>query len=1283
MYVTMMMTDQMLDLPPLLNGEVPVMHPLMNGDTSQQVIVVQVNPGETFTIRAEDGSLQCIQGPAEVPMMSPNGSIPPIHVPPGYISQVLEDNTTGVRRVVVTPHSECYPPSYSPALSPTHHMPPPYMAHPHFIPASHTAYYPPAGHGDVPPHQYYPHRLPHLYEEIIPNIHYNMTSYINREEPYCKPPPKKLKGPSERPGGLNRLNSSPPSSTYKNNNSGCSPTANGYKSHSGVCSTGGGGGSGGGGSPGNKRTDRRSRLSPKSHDGEHQHHQSPQHHHHHHQQQQQQQLQQQQPPQHDHNVESRRIQDILPGVDKPQISKVQSRSALVSWAPVTVSSGQGDSGTSSPSSSCSYELTLTDKGADGKYRQVYSGQELEHHLTDLRPATDYHVRVSAVCDTVRGPRSEVGAFTTHCGPPDTPLPPRLSHRSRSSLTLQWKPPVDNGSRITGYVLEWDEGRKNGAFRGCYYGNQRHFKVTRLSPATSFTFRLAALNDIGTSGFSPEVSFPTAGSQPHLPLAPQLLKAGSSWLTLEWTRPGGCGPEEPITYTLELKDDAQGLDFHVRYNGTDVSCTVDGLKRNTQYSLRLTACSAEWKIGPSPVLVCKTIPEQPEAPTSLSVRDISSHSVCAAWQPPQDDGGSGGLTYILEILEDETQEAPWVEMYSGPGLEHVCGDLRPTTSYSLRVHCLGAGGQSQHSPILSVRTLCLPPAQCQAPRIVGSVKHKEVNLEWDPPVCEGAGPAEQFTVEKCVVEGRVATEESQAESQEEEEQESQPPQQPQPPPESQWQAAEVVYRGQATECTVGSLLPGATYTFRVRATSNGGDGPYSESLTVITAAGPPGQCGKPTVTVTSHTSAVVSWESCDESSGADVTEYRLAWGRDPDALEMVYSGTDTFWHVSDLEAATEYCCRLQAANEDGAGPHSELVTCVTPAAAPSAVPGLSLVEHDPANADQYPPSTCLPLAWEEPCSNGADITSYSLVMGDQSLAVGNVTSYVLTGLQPNTEYSLQIQAENEMGPGPLCEPLVLRTRPLPPAPPHLECAAVGPQSLKLRWGESSSSSSNRVQDGEDILYTLQMEDKNQRFVAIYHGPSHTFRVQRLSESSQYSFRIQAVSEAGDGPFSDTLSLCTSKSVPPTLKAPRVSQLDGNACEVSWEAVPPMRGDRITYTLQVLGGRDTEYKQVFKGEDTCFQLFSMQWNVDYRFRVCANRHCADDASQELSGLFSPSAHFTPRRLEQALAIEASVAAPPAVKAFGLTSTDGQFATLIVVGLASLSFLLAFLLQLFLIE
>lgn len=93
-----------------------------------------------------------------------------------------------------------------------------------------------------------------------------MTSCINREEPYCKPPPKKLKGPSERPGGLNRVNSPP--TAYKSS-PGCGATANGYKSHGGAGSTGSGGG---GGSPGNRRTERRSRGSPKGTDTEQQQH---------------------------------------------------------------------------------------------------------------------------------------------------------------------------------------------------------------------------------------------------------------------------------------------------------------------------------------------------------------------------------------------------------------------------------------------------------------------------------------------------------------------------------------------------------------------------------------------------------------------------------------------------------------------------------------------------------------------------------------------------------------------------------------------------------------------------------------------------------------------------------------------------------------------------------------------------------------------------------------------------------------------------------------------------
>lgn len=43
----------------------------------------------------------------------------------------------------------------------------------------------------------------------------------------------------------------------------------------------------------------------------------------------------------------------------------------------------------------------------------------------------------------------------------------------------------------------EQGKKNSVLRECYFGSQRHCKLTRLFPACSYTFRLAAHNDMGT------------------------------------------------------------------------------------------------------------------------------------------------------------------------------------------------------------------------------------------------------------------------------------------------------------------------------------------------------------------------------------------------------------------------------------------------------------------------------------------------------------------------------------------------------------------------------------------------------------------------------------------------------------------------------------------------------------------------------------------------------------------------------------------------------------------
>lgn len=47
-------------------------------------------------------------------------------------------------------------------------------------------------------------------------------------------------------------------------------------------------------------------------------------------------------------------------------------------------------------------------------------------------------RVYATYNSVKGSCSEPVSFTTHSSAPESPFPPKASHRTKSSLTLQWK-----------------------------------------------------------------------------------------------------------------------------------------------------------------------------------------------------------------------------------------------------------------------------------------------------------------------------------------------------------------------------------------------------------------------------------------------------------------------------------------------------------------------------------------------------------------------------------------------------------------------------------------------------------------------------------------------------------------------------------------------------------------------------------------------------------------------------------------------------------------------------
>ncbi|XP_053811512.1 fibronectin type-III domain-containing protein 3a-like [Vidua chalybeata] len=1135
-----------LEATPLLN-EVPLLPHMVNGDSIQQVILVQVNPGETFTITTEDGHIQCIQGPAHVPMMSPNGSMPPIFVPPGYVSQVVEEN--GVRRVVVVPHSgEFHPSMHPPPPPPPPHVPH-YMHHPHALlpPPPHPVFPAVPGTGELPPQFLHQHPPPHVFQEQEPRSH-GRTNFIQRDERSLKMQEhlkKRLKDRQASGHTNNKLNS-PPSSPHKvlNSSNATIPNGNGKGQQGAVGAL-------------KQKQIGKTKSSPEAEMGE-------------------------------SDTESRKCDTHL-SIGKPVVSDIQARSAVLSWN-LPVSSQNGESHSHSPAA-FTFEVAISNSGKNGKFKSVYVGEELTITLPDLRPATDYHARVSATSSSIKETISELVSFTTESCEPDCPAAPKLINRTKNSLSLQWKSSNDNGSKITNFLLEWDEG-KNGPFKECYYGHLKQYKLTRLTPSTRYSLRLAAKNDIGMSGFSETVTFGTAGVVPLAPAPPTLLEAGVTWMALGWSPPAGGALDDSLTYSLDMEEEGSGYGFQPQYNGDELSCTLRNLRRSTSYKFRLFAYNSEGKSSPSEVVEHSTKPDRPGAPSKPVVKGkIHPHSVRVTWEPPKDNGGSDISKYFLEISEASVG-GRWEPIYSGAQREHVCDHLRPGTSYRLRVSCASKGGESQASDVTTVTTAAVPPGPCPAPALLGKAKPKEITLQWGPPAVDGGSEITEYLLEMAS---------------------------------SEQDERRVLYQGPAAEFGVTNLLPGRTYSFWLRAGNRVGFGPHSEKAELCTAPGPPEQCCKPLITCKSATCAVVSWES-PACNGAEITEYRLDWGQVEGSMHIIYTGPCQSYEVKGLTPATTYYCRVQAVNVAGVGLFGDTGVVTTPPSVPAAVAVLHLLEED--QVEISPPfSTCLAIQWEEPCCHGAEITGYNIEYGEKQLVtVGRNTTHVLENLLPDTLYRIRVQAINSFGVGPFSHSMKAKTKPLPPDPPHLECVVFSYQSLKLKWGEGPS----RALIPNPTQFNLQMEDRFGRFVTVYNGPCHTYKVQRLSESTTYHFRIQAYNDAGEGAFSEVCAFTTTKSPPAPLKAPKVIQLEENTFEITWEPLQPMKGDSIVYILQLAAGR--EFDQVYKGPEPCFRLPAAQTNCEYRARVCAGRQCHDlPGCPELCGPYSPSTVFCCQRRE----------------------------------------------------
>ncbi|XP_050997423.1 fibronectin type III domain containing protein 3C1-like [Acomys russatus] len=1232
------------------------------------IVFVHVNPGEILTIKADDGSIQNIQGPADVPLIAPTGNLPPIYLPPGYISQVVEEN--GIEKIIIVPQTlDCHVPLVAPVQQPcittpslTYSQPSQLLYPPTqvefpiaFIQDAVPQPLPPPP--PLPPLPLLPPPTSFLYQEHLETYppgraHHNQfdektikmgdysrkkmrdrqfgdqkTSSTLNDTPLLLNKAADVSGTSgtlcpytvatapvthtdnttsdtsttdntprnsmvDSPPGISSIdkitsssdhapststsnttfcsdiNNSPPGpsrsscnpdtsyKTHKSSDTYSSPSYASKNAHntsisdnahipssinnalrpSGAANISNNTGAYTENSHGKRENNMGGGDNKQVSGGK------------------QKKSQSSNAALKEHNVECR-TQPCSFNIEKPVVSNIQTRSATVSW---TLNSTEIHD-TNSP---MTFELALSSNGKNGIYKKIYTGDEVTVPLHDLQPCKVYFLRVTIIKDAEHRSVSEVVSFTTPGCEPDAPLAPTLINRTKNSLNLQWKGCNDNGSKISGFLLEWDEG-KGEDFKSCYTGPMKQHKICKLSASTKYSFRLAAKNNFGFSNFSEIAVFYTSGNTPPAPLPPKLKEAGAHSLSLEWCAPTNPNPNDTLTYVLEMEEAKSKLGFKPKYNGEDLSCTLRNLQRNTTYKFRIFAYNLEGRSNSSGEVKYSTRPARPGCPKNLYVVGaIHAHQVKIGWDSPKDNGGANISSYILEVNQNSDDANLWNIIYKGTLQEFLYDNLQPDTTYKLRVFCVSPEGQSQPSDVLTIQTPTLPPESCQPLPLNGKTKRKKANLlvgnrsvngNLETLVCGKKGNGSQHDKKEC--------------------------------PSSE------------KKCALGS---------------------HSTKCGAVPARHPPSQCGTPVLTCKGPTCVIVSWEM-PKCNGAEITDYRLQWGQAKDSMHFLYTGPCLRYEVKGLIPATTYFCRVQAVNIVGVGMFGGTEKVTTPATVPAVVPMLQEVENKlPAKMS----STCIAIEWEEPDCHGSPITGYNIEYGDKKiLTVDRVTEYVLKNLQPNTTYRIRIQAINHYGLSPFSPSIRSKTKPLPPDPPHLDCVVYGNHSLRLKWGTPSS----KKPFANLISYNLLMEDRSGRFSIIYYGTDLTHKVQKLSEYKKYKFKIQACNEAGEGPESGIYTFTTTKTPPGALKAPKFHPLSNNSCEIKWDSMNPIKGDPIVYCLQVTNGKKAE--QIYKGPNTSFSFSNYLANTRYRFKVCAGRQYEDaDGIQELWGPYSPSTLFS---------------------------------------------------------
>lgn len=337
-----------------------------------------------------------------------------------------------------------------------------------------------------------------------------------------------------------------------------------------------------------------------------------------------------------------------------------------------------------------------------------------------------------------------------------------------------------------------------------------------------------------------------------------------------------------------------------------------------------------------------------------------------------------------------------------------------------------------------------------------------------------------------------------------------------------------------------MNPYTTYEFRVYAANELGYGP--PSLPSPKYSTPPDRPSKAPSNVRGgggkQGDLTITWDPLkpEDQNGRGIY-YKIYWRRRGADSEFQSAELKKYGNIGSYVVSvqaeyyyTQYDVRVQAINEVGMGPVSDIAVVYSAEEMPRTAPQKILTMS-------YN-STSLNVTWE-PLEESRENIRGKLIgyrvkywpdEGKEDDAIYYLSRTtrpwaLIVGLQPDRFYRTKVMAYNSAGAGPESERFIERTyRKAPQMPPSsVELAVVNPSTVYLKWRYVQPSLDEEPLDGFKVrVWELDQDMSTANDTVIPGGSKLEAYISNLTPGKTYNLRVLAFSRGGDGRMSSPIT-----------------------------------------------------------------------------------------------------------------------------------------------------------------